>query len=66
MLIVGDTGGKVKQTWWKLCPKCYEHMYKKHVIPSIKVDKGQQKILGRDSTDIKLGLEKHSKFWKQW
>jgi len=66
ILIVGDTNGKFEKSWWKLCPKCYEYMYKKHVIPGITLSKGQQRVLNRDSIDLKIALEKSARIWKQF
>jgi len=66
VLMVGETNGKHRQSWYKLCPHCYEEMYRKYVLPTLKVDKRTEKVLQRKEIDVKLGLEKHASHWKQF
>ena len=55
--------GDHKQTWWKLCPPCYRHLYKKYVVPNVKVERTEEKMLQLKELDVKLNLEDHSKFF---
>lgn len=66
LLVIGEMSGHHEKSWWKVCPKCYETLYRKYVIPTVKVDKRAEKILNMDELDIKIQLERHSKLWRQF
>jgi hypothetical protein len=63
MLFVGEKNGVHKQSWWKLCPKCYRELYRKYVIKNVQVTKKQVVRTGLKRYDVQEVLDRHSKIW---
>jgi len=50
----------------KLCPNCHFELWKKYVLPTLKIGKKQQAFLQNDELSIKIYLEQYAKKIKQY
>jgi glutaredoxin-related protein len=50
----------------KLCPSCHYDLWKKYVLPNLKISRKNQAILQNDEISIKIYLEKYAKKIKQF